>query len=27
VHEFDSNFSCFAIPLEDTQATILIGKK
>ncbi len=27
VHEFDSHLSCFAIPLEDTQATILIGRK
>ena len=27
VHEFDSHLSCFAIPVDDTQATILIGKK
>jgi TonB family protein len=27
IHEFDSRLSCFAIPIEDTEATLLIERK
>jgi TonB family protein len=27
IHEFDSHLSCFAIPIEDTEATLLIERK